>query len=80
MITFEEAKKRFKKEFPRRKIVEAADYDQNQFFVVAPDATKEDDYGDPTFFISKKNGKIQQTTCEGLFDRIEEALSKRPLR
>ena len=80
MITFDQATKAFKKQFPNRKITDAADYDSNNFFVVAPDATKKDDYGDPTFFISKKNGKVQQTTCEGEFDRIEEALEKRRLR
>lgn len=80
MITFEQAVTRFKKEFPNRKITDAADLDATRFFVVAPDATKEDDYGDPTFFISKKNGKIQQTTCEDEFELIEDAMDNRRIR
>lgn len=81
MITYEQAVKSFKKAYPRRHIMNAADFDNTKYIVHAQERTDEEDNGDPLFYIDKKTGSVTQfgSTLDEV-DKMNEAFSKRRIK
>lgn len=59
-MTFSQAEKAFKKQYPKRTIMSAADVDRNRYAVLAQEDPNKEDWADPTFFIDKNTGKVSR--------------------
>lgn len=82
MMTFAEASKSFKKQYPERKITNAADLDAGRYVVVAQVNPSGGDFADPIFFINKRNGKAEQMKEVNVpeMKRIKEAFASRGIK
>ena len=82
MMTFKKASESFSKQYPKRKIMNAADLDIDRYVVVAQEDPSKEDFGDPIFFINKKNGKAEQMKSVNIPEMkiIKEAFSSRRIK
>ena len=74
-----EAYRIFKKKYPNRTVVEAADYDSSHYLFAAVENPNEVDYNNPNFLIDKRTGAIQPFSPMRDLRKFQLALRDRPI-
>ncbi len=77
MITVNEIKDVFKKEFPKRKIVQIIDF-SDKYYVVCATSFAED-YNNPYFTLDKTNNEIGGFSITDNFDKFWDAVDNRTI-
>lgn len=79
MMTVDQAKERFNKEYPGKDIKVVAAFDNNTYLFIAMDKGNEEEVGDPNYLINKNTGQITQFNPMDNFEKFNSALQKRRL-
>lgn len=79
MMTVDQAKEKFNKEYPDKNIKAVAAYDNNTYLFIAMDKGNDKEVGDPNYLINKKTGKITQFNPMDNFEKFNSALKRRRL-
>lgn len=67
----------FKKEFPKRNVVQIIDFDDNRYVVCA--TSMKEDYNNPYFSLDKKTSEIGGFSVTENFDKFWDAVDNRTI-